>query len=44
MNLIPFLVGPESPAHEGWTVASVAYSPRFVEEVDRVLSGQQTAH
>ena len=43
VNLIPFLVGPESPAHDGWTEASVAYSPRFVEEVDRILSRRQPA-
>ena len=42
-NLLPFLVGPESPAHEGWALASTAYSPRFVEEVERILSRHRTA-
>jgi hypothetical protein len=32
-----FLVGPNRTASEFWTQASVAYSPRFVKEVERVL-------
>jgi len=36
VNLIKFLVGPISPAHEAWPRAADAYSPRFVEEVERI--------
>lgn len=35
-TLIRFLVGAGSPAHDVWTRAAAAYSPRFVEEVERV--------
>jgi len=35
--LISFLVGPNRTASEFWAQASVAYSPRFVQEVDRIL-------
>jgi hypothetical protein len=38
VNLINFLVGPISPAHEAWSRAAVAYSPRFVDEVNRILA------
>jgi hypothetical protein len=42
-NLVPFLVAPGSPAHDAWTRASAAYSPRFVQEVERILTGPQPA-
>ena len=45
-NLIPFLVGPHSPAHEKWKEAAVAFSTKFVEEVEEALQtdqGQSTA-
>jgi hypothetical protein len=40
-NLIPLLVGPDSPARDVWSRASVAYSPRFVAEVERIRSSRR---
>jgi hypothetical protein len=40
-NMIPFLVGPGSPAYDAWTRASTAFSPRFVEVVERVRASPQ---
>jgi hypothetical protein len=40
-QLIPFLVGTRSPAHENWKIAEVAFSPPFVSEVERVVSLDQ---
>jgi len=40
-NLIPFLVGPQSPAHEAWKVAAVAFSKKLVNEVEEALLKDQ---
>ena len=40
-QLIPFLVGFQSPAHEPWKVAAVAFSRRFVDEVERCVIQDQ---
>jgi hypothetical protein len=37
-NLVPHLVGADSPASEYWSRGAAAYSPRFVEEVERILA------
>ena len=41
--LIGFLVGPESTAYELWAQTSVAYSPRFVREVERIQTELERA-
>lgn len=40
-QLIPFLVGSNSPAYESWRAAAAAYSPKFTREVEQVLSQDQ---
>jgi len=37
-QLVPFLIGVESPAHEFWKLTAVAFSPSFVNEVQRIVS------
>ena len=43
VNLIKILVGPDSPVYERWPRAATAYSPRFVDEVERIRKMNQQA-
>jgi hypothetical protein len=40
-QLIPFLVGSNSPSLESWKVAAAAFSPVFIREVEQVLLQDQ---